>query len=182
MRTEPVDLIFYVIFGIVGFGLRVAFESYNKHKNATRLDAWRINVKELEDRLSLFFWPLFFRLKRGDEAWKSNNLRSDTDDPQRKQLADTFDAVVIMENHKETKEIIQKYYYLAGGDKKLEQAILGLLHHIDVYISLREAGLEHDPIWVGSGFPDEIVELVEERLYEHQASYDQMLKDAKSFI
>lgn len=182
MKTDTIDLTLYLFFVIAGFILRLGFENYSKHKNATRLEAWRLKVKELEDRLSLFFWPLYFRLKRGEEAWKSNNLRTDENDSQKKLLADSFDKEVIIENHRETKEIIQKYYYLAGGDKELEESIIVLLHHIDIYIALRKADLWQDPIWVGAPFPEDVVALIEKRLQKHQNEYEDVLSQANSFL
>ena len=85
-------------------------------------------------------------------------------------------------NHHETREIIQKNFHHFDGDKELESALIQLLHHIDVYLSLRSAGLSQDPIWVNQEWPDPIADLIEVRLHVLQSRYDTLLKKSGGII
>lgn len=178
MRAEPVDLLVYLGFAVLGFVSKFLLERYSKHKDAVRLESWRLEVANLEQKLSQFFWPLHCRLKRGAIAWESENFRSHDKDKQK--FVSTFDQEVIIQNHHETREIIQSNFHHFGGDKGLEAELIKLLHHIDIYLSLRSSGSQNDPIWVGQPWPNEINRLIEEHLHDLQTRYDTLLRQAKN--
>lgn len=178
MTTEPDDLVTYLGFAIAGFLAKFLLERYSKHKDAVRLESWRLEVANLEQKLSQFFWPLHCRLQRGDIAWRSANFREHNKD--KEQFVSVFDQEIIVKNHEETREIIQNNFHHFGGNKRLEAELIKLLHHIDVYLSLRSSGSQNDPIWVGQPWPDEINKLIEENLHKLQARYDALLSQAKN--
>lgn len=178
MKAEPVDLLVYLGFTLLGFISKFILERYSKHKDAVRLESWRLEVANLEKKLSSLFWPLHCRLKRGDIAWKTENFRSHNKD--KEGFVSAFDQEVIMQNHRETREIIQNNFHHFGGDKELEEELIKLLHHIDVYLSLRSSGFQNDPIWVGQPWPTQINSLIEKHLHTLQARYDALLRQAKN--
>lgn len=180
MRAEPVDLLVYLGFAVLGFVSKFLLERYSKHKDAVRLESWRLEVANLEQKLSQFFWPLHCRLKRGDIAWESENFR--THDIDKQKFVAAFDQEVIIQNHHETREIIQSNFHHFGGDKELEAELIKLLHHIDIYLALRSSGSQNDPIWVGKPWPNEINGLIEAHLHDYQARYDSLLEQAKNLL
>ena len=182
MNTENVDLGLYLAFAILGFLLKFALERYSKHKDEIRLQAWQLDVAAHEQKLSQFYWPIYCRLKRGSIAWKSENFRREANTKAGQEFGESFDKLVIVRNHEETREIIQKNFHHFGGDETLELALIKLLHHIDVYLSLRAAGSKNDPIWVGQPWPNEIELLIEKKLHALQENYDKLLAAAGRWL
>lgn len=178
MRAEPVDLVIYLGFAVLGFLTKFLLERYSKHKDAVRLESWRLEVANLEQKLSQLFWPLQCRLKRGEIAWDSENFRGHDNDKEK--FVSAFDQEVIIQNHRETRDIIQNNFHHFGGDKELETELIKLLHHIDIYLSLRSSDSQNDPIWVGQPWPTHINRLVQEHLHDHQERYDALLRQAKN--
>lgn len=179
MRAEPIELLVYLGFAVLGYMAKFLLERYSKHKDAVRLESWRLEVVNLEQKLSQLFWPLYCRLKRGDIAWESDNFRRHHKEKDKEKFASAFDQEVIIQNHIETREIIQSNFHHFGGDKELEAELIKLLHHIDVYLALRSSGYQNDPIWLGQPWPKNIGRLIEEHLHKLQARYDALLKQAK---
>lgn len=130
MKTDPVDLAIYLGFAVLGFLAKFLLEHYSKHKDSVRFESWRLEVNNLEQKLSQFYWPIYCRLKRGDIAWDSENFRKHSQSEEGKKFALTFDEEVITRNHEETRDIIQNNFHHFGGDKKLEAELIRLLHHI----------------------------------------------------
>ncbi len=178
LRMESLDIALYLVFTILGFLAKFLLERYSKHKDAVRLESWRLEVANLEQKLSQLFWPLHCRLQRGAIAWESENFRGHGKD--KENFVSTFDQEVIIRNHEETRDIIQSNFHHFGGDRRLEAELIKLLHHIDVYLSLRSSGSQNDPISVDQPWPDEINGLIEENLHNLQARYDALLSRAKT--
>lgn len=168
MNTGPVDLLTYLGFTATGFLIKFFLDHYVR----TRHESLRRSIETIERKLSEFYWPLYCRLRRGSVAWKSENLRAHDGSPERTALQKIFDENIIINNHEETRDIIQNNFFHFGGDKQLESALIRLLHHIDIYLSLRHADLPHDPIWVGEPWPDEAEQLLEKKLHKLQTEYD----------
>lgn len=180
MSTEPINLFLYLGFTVFGFLAKFFFERYSKHKDSVRIESWRLEVANLEQKLSQFYWPIHCRLERGAIAWESENFRSHGEGEGKEKFVSIFDQEVIVRNHEETREIIQSNFHHFGGDKNLEAELIKLLHHIDVYLSLRSSGSNNDPVWVGQPWPKEINKLIKQNLHEFQRRYDALLNYARS--
>lgn len=180
MSSDPFDIATNLGFAALGFLTKFLIERYARHRDAVRFESWRLEVASLEQKLSQFYWPIYCRLLRGAIAWKSGNFRKETDTEDGKNFIAAFDLDVVVRNHEETRDIIQANFHHFGGDKKLEAALVKLLHHIDVYLALRASGSKNDPIWVGQPWPYEIETLIEENLHKLQTRYDQLLSLARN--
>ena len=178
MSTAPVDIALYLGFAIIGFLAKFLFERYSKHKDAVRFESWRLEVANLEQKLSQFYWPVHCRLQSGTIAWESRNFRGR--DKDKEKFVAVFDQEIIIKNHQETRDIIQANFHHFGGDKRLEAELIKLLHHIDVYLALRSSDSQNDPIWVGQPWPDEINNLIQASLHDLQSRYDSLLAKAQS--
>jgi len=179
MKTDTIDIGLYLIFAIFGFLVKFALERYSKHKDSVRLEGWKLELSNLEAKLSQFYWPLHCRLKRGSIAWEAENFRKKIKTEDGEKFAQTFDETVIVANHEQTREIIQSEFHHFGGDKELVSALIKLLHHIDVYLALRKSGSRNDPIWVGQPWPTGVENLIESNLHKYQKQYDQLLEKAR---
>jgi hypothetical protein len=141
------------IFGTVGYVMRTIWDSYTKYNEALRIEAWKIEVTLPEQRLSKFYWPIYLRLQRDNVVWKKILDRTESDDSRRK-IAYEIEKTVIIPNHLEIMKIIQSAIHLAGLDKELESLLMSYHRHIDVYTSMRSAGIyDRDPIAFGEPWP-----------------------------
>lgn len=175
MRTDSIDLVTYLAFIIIGFLIKFFLERYSKHKDAIRFESWKLEISNLEEKLSQFYWPIHCRIKRGSIAWKSGNFRRSIKTKDGKKFALMFDELIIIKNHEETRDIIQRNFHHFGGEPNMEEALIKLLHHIDVYLSLRKAGSQNDPVWVDQPWPKEVETLIEVNLHKLQKRYNRLL-------
>jgi len=183
MSIEIANVPLYLLFTGLGFLLKFAFDRYAEHKDSVRFEAWKVQANNLEARLSKFYWPLHCRLQRGSMAWESDNHRSNKLGKDKDRFAKSFDEGVIIQNHKETRKIIQDNFHLYGGDYEIEEKLIRLLHHIDIYLSLRDSGIEDiDPMWLGEPWPQDIESLIEQKLHKLQRDYDTHLAKASSLM
>lgn len=68
--------------------------------------------------------------------------------------------------------------HFVRDDKELENALLAYMRHIDVYRSIRAAGiLEKDPIYFGEPYPVGFFQVIEDRVRKQQKKYDDILSE-----
>jgi hypothetical protein len=168
-------------FGAMGYGLRTVWDSYNKHWDTIRIEVWKIRASQLEQRLSRFFWPVYLRLQRDNVVWRRILDRFEhvnPSDEERRKIAFELENTVIIPNHLETVKIIQSAIHLADVDKELEALLMAYLRHVDVYTSIRSAGIRaKDPINFGEAWPKGLFAAVEQRLVACQREYEELLRD-----
>jgi hypothetical protein len=99
------------------------------------------------------------------------------DDEERRKLAVEVERSVIIPNHLEIARTIQSFIHLAAVDKELEDLLMAYLRHVDVYTSLRTAGIQKDPIMFGEPWPKGLFTAIQSRLVACQTEYNEILRD-----
>jgi hypothetical protein len=158
-----------------GFILKGLFDAWVGKRKELELAAWRIRADTLAARLAEFYWPIYLRLQRDNIVWEKI-LDRDHADEDRKQLAHKIEELVLLPNHEEVVSIIERAIHLAGADPPFEKALLAYVRHVDIYRSLRAAGIRKDPLRVGEPYPSELFSLLRDRLAQYQGEYDELLR------
>jgi hypothetical protein len=177
-------LVTSVFSGGIGYALRTLWDSYIKRRDFIHAESWKIKAEFFEERLSKFYWPLYLRLQRDNVVWKKilDRFReTNRSDEERRRLAFEIERSIIIPNHLEMVEIIFSGIHLASIDKDLEDLLMAYLRHVDVYTSIRSAGINNkDPISFGEPWPKGLFEQVERRLRAYQIEYEEHLRDSQS--
>src|SRR5688500_15206948 len=74
-------------FGAVGYWLRTLWDSYTRHNETLRIEAWKIRAAQLERRLSEFYRPIYLRLQRDNVVWGKILDRFESEDQDRRKIA-----------------------------------------------------------------------------------------------
>jgi hypothetical protein len=159
----------------LGFGAKSAFDAWADKKKELELEAWKLRVSTLQQRLSLFYWPLYLRLQRDNVVWRRILERSDNDDTKRK-IAHQVEQDVILPNHREAVALIERGIHVAAIDPEFEAELLKYLRHVAVYTSARSAGLSVDPMHLNEPWPQDFFPMVESRLERYQAELLDLLR------
>lgn len=179
------------IFTGLGVLLKSVWDSYVGFQDKTRLEKWKIDIDHKERQLSEFFWPLYFHLMKDDKIWDKVFFdlrpRADRSPPpwmnrvpteKRSQLGREIENEVLIPNHTAAVKIIASKMHLACADHDLEKLLLEYVRHVEVYRTLKSAGLNDvDPIDVGEPYPKGLCEAVKQQLLIHQEEYDRLIKD-----
>lgn len=170
-----------IIFAVIGYVARALWDSYTRHQEAVSLEIWRIKAAQLEQRLPQFYWPIYLRLQRDNVVWEKILDRfsvKNPDDEEKCRLAFALEETVIMPNHIEISKIITSYIHLSVLDKDLEDQLMAYMRHIDVYNSIRVAGIrDKDPIAFNAPWPQGFFDVIEARLKTYQSEYEDLLRD-----
>ncbi len=82
---------------------------------------------------------------------------------------------ILIPNHSRAVEIIEQNFHLVATEKSLVESMVKYIRHVAVFRSLREAGLNMNPIDVNEPFPSEFPE----KLHEHLELSMRELSDLK---
>lgn len=97
------------------------------------------------------------RLQRDNVVWRKILDRFghiNPSDEERRKIAFEIERTIIIPNHLDTVRIIQSAIHLANADKELVLLLMAYMRHIDVYTSIRSAGIQDkDPIAFGEPWP-----------------------------
>lgn len=166
-----------LITSAAGFALGKWWEQYVQKKKQIELDLWKLRVAEVEARLREFLWPIYLRLQRDNVVWEKI-LQRESHDPEQKKVAHQIETDVIIPNHAEIISLIERGMHYVRSDAELERALLAYVRHIDVYRSIRAAGItDKDPVAFGEPYPDGFFAVVSARVQELQAKYDAILSE-----
>ncbi len=179
------------LLGAAAVVAKSAWDRYAGWRSGVPLETWKIRTRQLERRLSEFYWPLYARLLRDDVVWQKVFFdlrpRHDREQPawakalpeeSRRKLSQEIEAKVLLPNHVEAAGIIRSSIHLANADAEFLSLLARYVRHVDAYASLRSAGiLDADPIDVGEPYPHGLSEAVEVRLRKYQAEYEDLLRE-----
>lgn len=160
-----------------GFALGKLWEQYVQKQKQVELDLWKLRVAEVETRLRDFLWPIYLRLQRDNVVWEKILQRTSKNTEQKK-VAHQIETDVIIPNHAEIVSLIERGMHHVRSDTELENALLAYVRHIDVYRSIRAAGITgKDPLDFGEPYPEEFFSVIKARVQELQARYDAILSE-----
>lgn len=161
----------------LGFAAGKLWEQYTEKRKAIEIELWKLRVAELEKRLREFYWPIYLRLQRDNVVWEKILKRWEKD-AEAKQLGHQLELDVTLPNHIEIVRVIEQGMHYVRGDKELEGALLQYLRHVDVYRSIRAAGItDKDPKYFGEPYPHSFFQAIDERVKRLQAEYDSILAE-----
>ena len=160
-----------------GVMAKTLWDRYADKRKSIELDLWKVRVEEVETRLREFLWPIYLRLQRDNVVWEKI-LHRESDDSEKQRVAHQIEADVVLPNHLEIISLIESGMHFVRGDKELESALLAYMRHIDVYRSIRAAGIrEKDPIYFGEPYPQDFFRVIEDRVKKQQKKYDDILSE-----
>jgi hypothetical protein len=170
------ELIIALISAASGFAVKSLWQAYVDRKIEIESEMWKRRVSELEQRLSKFYWPIYLRLQKDNVVWEKILERSNDLDMDRKKLGYQIEKDVLLPNHIEILEIIEKNIHLAKPDQDFEQQIMQYIRHVDVYRAIRAAGIfDKDPLHFNEPYPHGLFEAVKLRVQILQSEYDAVL-------
>ncbi len=171
------ETIFSIIAASAGFMVKILWDKFAEKRKSIELDLWRIRVEEVETRLREFLWPIYLRLQRDNIIW-GKILHRNSDDSEKQRVAHQIETDVILPNHLEIISLIESGMHFVRDDKDLEKALLAYMRHIDVYRSIRAAGIrDKDPIYFGEPYPRDFFQVIEDRVKNQQKKYDNILSE-----
>ena len=165
-----------LIAAAAGFAAKSVFDAWADKKKELELEAWKLKVATLQQRLSDFYWPLYLRLQRDNVVWRRILERGDDDDTKRR-IAREVEEGVILPNHREAVSIIERGIHVAAIDPEFEGEMLKYLRHVAVYTSARAAGLDVDPLALNEPWPRDFFPMVESRLARYQGELRELLRE-----
>src|ERR1019366_6344748 len=101
------EVVLGLIAAAAGAVAKSAFDAWAGKKKEIELEAWRLKLTTLQQRLSEFYWPLYLRLQRDNIVWTRILARNDSDETKRK-IAHEIEESVILPNHREAIGIIER--------------------------------------------------------------------------
>lgn len=130
-----------------------------------------------EKQLSAFYWPVYFRLVKDNAIWKIIPQLSDAKHTIADHLGREVELNYLIKNHEEIVSMIEANIYLAGADEEMLNMIAAYIRHVAVYKTLRETGTyDLNPIDVGEPLPRGFIPLIEARLKQLQAEFDELAR------
>jgi len=166
-----------LIAAAVGFATKSVFDAWTDKKKQLELEAWKLKVATLQQRLADFYWPLYLRLQRDNVVW-GRILERGNDDDIKRRIAREIEEGVILPNHREAVSIIEHGIHVAAIDPQFEVEMLKYLRHVAVYTSARAAGLlDVDPVDLNEPWPREFFPMVESRLARYQNELLELLRE-----
>lgn len=171
------ETILPIITAAAGFMAKSLWDQYVDKRKSIELDLWKIRLDETEKRLREFLWPIYLRLQRDNVVW-NKILQRNSEDFEKRRVAQQIESDVILPNHVEIMKLIESGMHFVRGDKDLEAGLLEYMRHIDVYRSIRGAGInDKDPIYFNEPYPHGFFKLIEERVHKLQKQYDDILSE-----
>ncbi|MDI3380558.1 hypothetical protein ACFPPF_09000 [Xenophilus aerolatus] len=162
---------------VLGIILREIWVQYAQKRKQIELDLWKVRIESTERRLREFLWPIYIRLQRDNTVW-TRILARGSGDEEASRVARQVESDIIIPNHVKIIELIERGMHFIKSDSDLERATLAYMRHIDIYRSLRAAGIfDKDPIMFDEPYPREFFELIKLRVNELQKNYDAILDE-----
>ncbi|MCC7140233.1 MAG: hypothetical protein IT460_17570 [Planctomycetes bacterium] len=158
----------------LGFLGKSAWDLYWRRKEEARTLGTQKSIAFVEQQLSRFFWPVYLRLQKDNTIWEKLSDREHPTDEARRRVGERIESGVLLPNHDAIVRIIEENIHLALPDPELEPLLLQYLRHVAVYRTLRECGLEMDPIAAGEPWPKGLFPMVAERTQALQRRYSQL--------
>lgn len=159
---------------LAGVASKGIVDSYLRERDEAKKFLRDKRVQFLEQQLSLFYWPIYLHLQKDNLIWERLRERNQDPDSPESKLSLQIESGVILPNHKEALNVIERNLHLAG-DIAIVQASLRYVRHVKVYEMLRAAGIKSDPISHGEPYPSDYFPLIEKRVTEMQAEYDALI-------
>jgi hypothetical protein len=138
-----------------------------------------LSIKQLENRLTKFYYPIYFRLIRLNYSKYQLNYM--------KKIFNKYDIINIEEDivlniHKELINIIAENHYLLDNNDKINGYILKYINHALLYINLRKFKILKKPSDYGFGFPNEFFDYIKEKTDDLRYDYDKILGNKNNQI
>ncbi|MDR6193672.1 hypothetical protein [Siphonobacter sp. SORGH_AS_0500] len=157
-----------IIVLVCGFWLSRKLEIFKREQNKI-LDMDRVlnnkRIDYLEKQLSNFYWPVYLRLEKDDAIW----MLSD-------KVGKHVEGAFILPNHKKVVEIIEANIHLAQANDELFEQIKLYMRHVAAYQTLREIGIQTDPLHYEEPWPSKFFELIEKETKRLQKQYEELIR------
>ena len=137
-----------------------------------------LSITQLENRLKLFYYPIYFRLIRLNYSKYQLNYM--------KKIFDKYDIIkieddIVLNIHKELINIISENHYLLDNDDKINDYLFKYINHALLYINLRKFKISKKPSDYGFGFPNDFFEYIKEKTDELRNEYNKILGNNKKY-
>lgn len=165
------NAIFSIIAALFGYFF---WDKFKKQKEI----GLSLSINQLENRLKLFYYPIYFRLIRLNYSKYQLNYM--------KKIFDKYDIIkieddIVLNIHKELINIISENHYLLDNDDKINDYLFKYINHALLYINLRKFKISKKPSDYGFGFPNEFFEYIKEKTDELRNEYNKILGNNKKY-
>lgn len=133
-------------------------------------------LNNIEIQLASFYYPIHFRIQKDNALWKlSPQLSESSTFPPETNFSIEND--LILTNHKEIMDIIQKNIHLIEIDDEMQEAINSYVRHVTAYLIIRSTKSikEKNPIDFGFPYPPNFEKILKQRMMKLQSKNNSLL-------
>ena len=184
-----------IIILIIGYWVNKALEKV-KFENAKYLELEKQNnalrnkiiessrekrIKRVEEQLSEFYYPVYFRLQKDNAIWRLSPQLNQNNQALPEEANEIIENDYILKNHREIVSIIEGKSHLIEINTELREEINGYLKHMAVYDTIRKVEVlkKFNPIDFEAPFPKGFYLAIENRMEKLQLKHEKLLNQTE---
>ena len=137
-------------------------------KAANDKETYKARLEFVSSQLRDFYWPIKIRLEKNNAVYRLLG---------NKFVGSRIDSEVILPNHLEIINIIEKKIYLAQADDELSSEIFNYVGHVYMYQALRRNGYEGFPNeYKGNNYRETFYKIISDKTSQFQKKYVDLIK------
>ncbi|WP_407524754.1 hypothetical protein PDL71_02305 [Lacibacter sp. MH-610] len=135
-------------------------------------------LNAIEKQLSLFYYPIYFRLQKDNALWELSPRLSDDPNSLPIDTNDIIESEYILKNHREIVSVIENNIHFVEVDEELQLTINAYLKHIAVYETIRkiDALKSYNPIDFNAPYPELFENVIKARMTKLQQKNNDLLQ------
>ncbi len=122
------------IIAAVSFVGKAGWDIYSKQRDN--------RIKLIEEQLSQFYYPILIRLEKDNVTWDRMLYKNRDDGSLEEKIGEVIEETLILPNHDEILEVIDKKAYLCQDDNIIK-ILVDYIKHISIYKAIRASGDKH---------------------------------------
>ena len=146
-------------------------------KNSIVQDKRERLLENINNQLSKFYYPIYYRLQKDDALWRLSPILSSKEGALPLEVNDIIENEFILSNHLEIIDIIAANSHYIEDDPEFEEQIREYTKHVAIYSTIRrvESFKELRPEDFDSKYPKRFQRMVEEKIKELQTKHGKIL-------
>ncbi len=148
-------------------------------KNAIIQDKRERKLIELDNQLSEFYYPIYYRLQKDNALWRLSPKLSNKKGALPIEANDIIEKEYILKNHLEIVSIIESKSHLIDTNPELHKQVKEYIKHVAIYNTIRKVDSlkQYNPIDFDSNYPKQFEILIENKITALQAEHGEILDE-----
>ena len=132
------------------------------------------NLQKIDNQLSQFYYPIYYRLQKDDALWRLSPKLSNKVGALPVEANEIIENEYIIRNHLEIVNIIETKSHLIEIDPDFQEQIREYIKHVAIYNTIRKVDFlkNLNPKDLGSCYPKKFQEIVEMKIRNLQEKHD----------